>query len=229
MPAWKITIASPSFYSVGITEAYGVNEAKDWTVFVHNFTQLSWRNGIDKATKWLPDADYDGFGIPLHSFVNLSSRQIGSGTKELPDSIYIYWISYIHQPKFYVNKYDVPEKVRQVIQTRRSFVRPDGVKRPCYKTNFVFGLLPNGHAKVWLEGCATYTYVTELPPILTPAKDSSGFGPGRYSGGDASLKKRAEKAGVTTPLYPIPWDKVNQVYWNKKRYKVDSIEDYLHE
>ncbi|CAM3844573.1 hypothetical protein VA7868_04589 [Vibrio aerogenes CECT 7868] len=228
MPVWEITIATPSFYSVGVIEAYGVNEKEDWTVLVHSFMQISWRNGIDRAKEWLSNNSYDGFGIPLNPLVNITSRQIGSGTKVLPESIYIFWISYIHQPKFYVTKYDVPEKVRQFIQTRRTYIRRDGVKRPCYKTDFVFGLLPNGHAKVWLEGCATYTYVTELPPALEPERDYNGFTLDHYrnpkSGTKRTVIDRAKKAGVT--IDPIPWDKVNQVYWNKKRYKVDSIEDY---
>ncbi|WP_073606171.1 DUF2931 family protein [Vibrio aerogenes] len=229
MPAWKITIATPSFYNVRVTGAYGVNEAEDWTVLVHNFTQLSWRNGIEKTKKWLSNNSYDGFGIPLNPLVNITSRQIGSGTKVLPSSIYVYWVSYVNQPKFYVTRYDVPEKVRKYIQTKDFYTSRDGKKQSCYKTDFVFGLLPNGHAKVWLAGCMTYTYVTELPPALEPERDYNGFTLDHYrnpkSGTKRTVIDRAKKAGVT--IDPIPWDKVNQIYWNNKTDKVDSIEDYL--
>lgn len=226
MPAWKITIATPSLYYVGITEAYGVNIQEDWTMLTHGYSMLGNRSSLDKARRWL-GGQYDGFGIPLHTFVNTSGVQIGGGTNVLPDSIYIYWISYIHQPKFYATRYDIPEKVRQFIQTRRTYIRRDGVKRSCYKTNFVFGLLPDYHAKVWLDGCATYTYITELPPAVISNKDIKGFNAERYADGDKHLKQKATRAGITTPLYPIPWDKVNKVYWDHKADKVDSIEDYL--
>lgn len=89
------------------------------------------------------------------------------------------------------------------------------------------GLLPNGHAKVWLYGCLDYIYVDELAPFKVMEQD--------YDGRKASeltstpqyfqlIKKQANDLGQS--LSPIPWDKVNKTYWQKDISHVYSLDDY---
>ncbi|MBF4259394.1 DUF2931 family protein, partial [Vibrio anguillarum] len=82
----------------------------------------------------------------------------------------------------------------------------------CYRTEFVFGLLPNGQAKVWLRGCGEIIYLAELGPDRVLDRDSNGFDEERYKQGSLlnDIQQRAKDAGVS--IAPIPWDKVNKVY-----------------
>ncbi|RMZ62169.1 DUF2931 family protein, partial [Vibrio anguillarum] len=67
-----------------------------------------------------------------------------------------------------------------------------------YRTEFVFGLLPNGQAKVWLRGCGTTIYLAELAPDKVMDRDSNGFGVETYKQSGSSLERihqRAKDAG----------------------------------
>ncbi|ASU24434.1 nitroreductase [Vibrio qinghaiensis] len=208
--AWSVSVSMPSFYPVKVTQAYGVNENENWTSLLHSFTPQSFSNSeLSNARKKLPN--YDGFGLPLHAISITSRYQIG-GTNHLPDSVYLYWVSLVNT-QFYVTKYIVPESIKQLMAKQDSYTRANGfVVNPCYRTDFVFGLLPNGQAKVWLRGCGETVYLAELAPDKVMDRDSNGFTADTYK--EASylerIHQRAKDAGVL--IDPIPWDKVNKVY-----------------
>ena len=208
--AWSVSVSMPSFYPVKVTQAYGVNENENWTSLLHSFTPQSFSNSeLSNARKKLPN--YDGFGLPLHAISITSRYQIG-GTNHLPDSVYLYWVSLVNT-QFYVTKYIVPESIKQLMAKQDSYTRANGfVVNPCYRTDFVFGLLPNGQAKVWLRGCGETVYLAELAPDKVMDRDSNGFTADTYK--EASylerIHQRAKDAGVS--IDPIPWDKVDKVY-----------------
>ncbi|AQM21258.1 DUF2931 family protein [Vibrio anguillarum] len=207
---WRVGVVMPSFYPVKVTQAYGVNENENWTSLLHSFTPQSFSNSeLSNARKKLPN--YDGFGLPLHAISITSRYQIG-GTNHLPDSVYLYWVSLVNT-QFYVTKYIVPESIKQLMAKQDSYTRANGfVVNPCYRTDFVFGLLPNGQAKVWLRGCGETVYLAELAPDKVMDRDSNGFTADTYK--EASylgrIHQRAKDAGVS--IDPIPWDKVDKVY-----------------
>jgi Protein of unknown function (DUF2931). len=151
----------PSFYPIKITQAYGVNEEQDWTMPLHGLSQSMRKSRIDYVRTVFPD--YDGFGFPLSSLTAVNGRQVGSANKHLPDSIYIYWTSLINM-RFFVTKYDLPQKVKEIMAKGVSFERYDGSLGYCFRTEFFFGMLPNGKAKVWLMGCDQLIYLAELEP-----------------------------------------------------------------
>ncbi|WP_017043559.1 DUF2931 family protein, partial [Vibrio ordalii] len=108
----------------------------------------------------------------------------------------------------------VSEDVKSLMAQKSLYQNRDGsLGNVCYRTEFVFGLLPNGQAKVWLRGCGEIIYLTELAPDKVMDRDSHGFGAEKYKQPGSSLERihqRAKDAGVL--IDPIPWDKVNKVY-----------------
>ncbi|SPM18710.1 Protein of uncharacterised function (DUF2931) [Vibrio cholerae] len=171
---WRVGVTMPSFYPVKITQIYGVNEKENWTVLIHNIIPRMSDSDIEYIRNRFPE--YDGFGLP-HALGITSRNQIGIGTNHLPDTLYVHWVS-LFDNKFYVTKYDIPDNVKQLSATEVSYTRSDGaVFESCYRTRFVFGLLPNGRAKVWLSDCGETIYLTELAPDQTPDRDSKEVAP----------------------------------------------------
>ncbi|MEI8631113.1 DUF2931 family protein [Vibrio sp. PP-XX7] len=170
MPAWQIVIATPSFYSVGISTAYGVNKTEDWTALTHGFSQLSNWNGLKNARKWI--LEYDGFGMPLNPFVNIDLADKLAVAPTICRIVFmsIYRTSYIGQTKFYAARYDVPDTIKQFMRTKRSYIRRDGVKRPCYKSNFVFGLLQWPCQSLVGRLCYIYLYLRTSSSEREPDK-----------------------------------------------------------
>ncbi|WP_391087149.1 DUF2931 family protein [Vibrio sp. NH-UV-68] len=206
MPKWRIGYAMSSLYPAKITEAYGVNEEKDWTSFVHNDMHFLTRTELSSIKKDLPD--YDGFSLVLGAPVTVK-RQVG-GTRELPDSIYIYWAS-ISNARFFATRYDLSEEVKQQMALKKKFITWDGAELDCYDKDIIFGFLPNGHTKVWLDGCGEYKYLTELSPDAELDADTFGNNAEIYKANYSDrIAERAKQAGVS--IDPIPWDKVNKVY-----------------
>ncbi|MDC5707280.1 DUF2931 family protein [Vibrio europaeus] len=206
MPKWRIGYAMSSLYPAKITEAYGVNEEQDWTSFVHNDMHFMTRTELSKLKKKLPD--YDGYSLVLGTPVTMK-RQV-AGTKTLPDSVFVYWAS-ISNARFFVTKFDLTKEVKSLMVTKRQMTTWDGAVLDCYQNDIVFGFLPNGNTKVWLDGCGEYKYVTELMPDAELEADSRGNNAKIYKANyGARITKRAEEAGET--LDPIPWDKVNKVF-----------------
>uniref|UniRef100_UPI00188D3CAF DUF2931 family protein n=1 Tax=Vibrio anguillarum TaxID=55601 RepID=UPI00188D3CAF len=104
--AWSVSVSMPSFYPVKVTQAYGVNEAQNWTSPLHTFSQFMRISDLKNIQGWLPE--YDGFGLPVHSFaMNTQGEQVVK-IKLPPDSLYLYWVSLINT-QFYVTKYTVSE------------------------------------------------------------------------------------------------------------------------
>ncbi|MCX9564177.1 DUF2931 family protein, partial [Vibrio cholerae] len=150
---WRVSVTMPSFYPAKVTQVYGVNDKEDWTVLLHGYLHTMRNSELNRVRRSF--SDYDGFGLSL---VNSTiGAQIGTGTTHLPDTLYLYWVS-LFDTKFYVTKYELPEQVKQLISTEVSYTRIDGASfESCYRTQFIFGLLPNGQAKVWLGGCGQTT------------------------------------------------------------------------
>ncbi|EGR2124873.1 DUF2931 family protein [Vibrio cholerae] len=206
---WRVGVTMPSFYPVKITQIYGVNEKENWTVLIHNIIPRMSDSDIEYIRQIFPD--YDGFGLP-HALGITSRSQIGVGSTQLPDTLYVYWVS-LFDTKFYVTKYEIPDNVKQLVATKTTYTKWNGfIVDPCYRAEFIFGLLPNGQAKVWLSGCSETIYLTELAPDQTPDRDSNGFKADTYKESSylRNIQQRAKDAGVE--LEPIPWDKVNKVY-----------------
>lgn len=105
----------PSFYPVNVTRVYGVNNKEDWTVLIHNFMTFVSDSDISYIHQIFPD--YDGFGLP-HALGITSRSQIGVGTTQLPDTLYMYWVS-LFDTKFYVTKYEIPDNVKQLVATKK--------------------------------------------------------------------------------------------------------------
>ncbi|ENM3922341.1 DUF2931 family protein, partial [Vibrio cholerae] len=115
-----------------------------------------------------------------------------------------------------------PTSVKQLIATKTTYTRRDGaIFDSCYRAEFIFGLLPNGQAKVWLDGCGETIYLTELAPDQILDRDSNGvkFDSYRKSSSFVDVQQRTKDAGVE--LEPIPWDKVNKVY---SRYEIKTLD-----
>ncbi|HCH02166.1 MAG TPA: hypothetical protein DEV85_09800 [Vibrio sp.] len=128
--------------------------------------------------------------------------------------------------KFYVTKFDVSDKIKALMLKKKSF-RYNGSDTPCYINDFVFGLLPNGHAKVWLYGC-NYVYIDEFAPFKIMRQDYEGRTVERLKNvgtQDVALKREKQANDLGYSLFPIPWDKVNKVY-ARDNYLVYSINDY---
>ncbi len=199
----------PSFYPARVTQAYGVNDAQDWTSPLHTFSQFMRISAFENIKKELPS--YDGFGLPIQDYAMNQKKQVVQ-IKLPPDALYLYWVSLINT-QFYVTKYTVSEDVKSLMARKSLYQNRDGsLGNVCYRTEFVFGLLPNGQAKIWLRGCGEIIYLTELAPDKVMDRDSNGFTADTYK--EASylgrIHQRAKDAGVS--IYPIPWDKVNKVY-----------------
>lgn len=202
---WEVEVVSPSFYPVLIDEIYGINEEEDWTVYVRGFGHFTWNNSeLDNAKKKIPD--YDGFGIPLHVISTTSGHQ--NGKKALPESIYAYWAS-LAEGKFYVNKFDLTLDMRKAMMKDDPETRKNGSIRHCYQKNIVLGLLPGGKMKVWRLGCNKFTFMGEVRAAKefdTYPKENKEY----YESAQKKAEKRAADNGVD--LFPIPYEKVDQVF-----------------
>ncbi|HGF7230886.1 DUF2931 family protein [Vibrio cholerae] len=214
--AWSISVTMPSFYPANVTQVYGVNDKENWTALLHGYLHTMRNSELKRIQERF--TDYDGFGLSLLN--TTMGVQIGTGTTHLPDTLYLYWVS-LFDTKFYVTKYEIPTSVKQLIATKTTYTRRDGaIVDSCYRAEFIFGLLPNGQAKVWLDGCGETIYLTELAPDQILDRDSNGvkFDSYRKSSSFADVQQRAKDAGVE--LEPIPWDKVNKVY---SRYEIKTF------
>lgn len=217
---WRIGVAIPWTYVSGVSQAYGISEAENWTSMMLPYGQLvlsESRRDINKIRHSLNDKSYEGYGIPLGPS-NFIPNQVGTGKKTLPDELYIYWNS-----DFTHTSYATVVKVTPQIKSAMVKAYPHPSWRfkgqNCYQTDFVFGLLPNGKTKLWLKGCQIYTYVGEFEP--TKAVPSSGSWSKDTSSSYYSAKKERLK------IEPIPWDKVNQVWYDKEKYTMQNIDDVV--
>ena len=208
---WQVSVVMPSFYPIKITQAYGVNEEQDWTMPLHGLAQTMRKSKLEHVRTVFPD--YDGFGFPISLLTGVRGRQLGSANKHLPNSIYIYWTSLINM-RFFVTKYDLSPKLKELMATELSYTRRDGtIDASCYRTEFFFGMLPNGKAKVWLWGCGQLIDLAELDPAREKDRDQNGVTAERYRESPYyfdTINQRAKDEGVA--IEPIPWEKVGKVY-----------------
>ncbi|NIY94451.1 DUF2931 family protein, partial [Vibrio diazotrophicus] len=201
--AWRIGGAISYEFPAMIYEAYGVNKKEDWTSimlpYTGNMARPSRLNMKNMRRYTYPE--YDGYVLPLTGAINFTPNQLGKGQKSLPDELYVYWISR-NNSTTYTTVVNVTPQIKAAMV--KPYPHPWLEGRNCYQTDFIFGLLPDGRAKLWLKGCDYYTYIDEYKPTKTvPPKDPS-------------LAKNK----------PIPWDKVNQV-WVNKNYKMQNLEDVV--
>ncbi|MCZ4294071.1 DUF2931 family protein [Vibrio sinaloensis] len=215
MPAWRIGYAMSTLYPAKVTNAYGVNELRDWTSFIQLDMHFITRTQLEKVREYYPN--YDGFSISLGMHVP-PKRQV-MPTNVLPDSVYLYWSSITNQ-RFFATKFDLTPKMKKVMSTKEPFTRFDGFKTHCYRSDIIFGFLPNGNTKVWLDGCGEYKFVTELAPVAELDADTFGNDAEIYRiNYGKRMAERAKLLGAT--LDPIPWDKVNKVYSTEKITKLE--------
>lgn len=205
-PPWQVRISTPSFYPVKVGRSYGINEAQDWTSLMHNDTSAAAMaaSRLSNIRALLPD--YDGFALPLGSG-NRRLPQIAA-MRDLPDSIYVYWTSLFDQ-RFFVTQLKLSKEIKTKMLARQQFLYNKNVS--CFENEVVFGLLPNGQAKVWLSGCGTYTFIDEIAPVKESDKSIDGRDAASYRKGweYQDILERAKSENAT--IDPIPWDRVNQV------------------
>ncbi|WP_171052186.1 DUF2931 family protein [Vibrio sp. Hep-1b-8] len=235
---WRIGAAISYNYPASVNEAYGVNYQEDWTSMMLPYGGLlQSRYKMEKYREYTYP-DYDGYAIPLGVPVNFTSRQIGTGIKSLPDELYLYWGSHGF-------RYATVVKVTAQIKAAIVKPYPEYPEEPegptCYQTDFMFGLLPDGRAKMWLKGCAYITYIGEYSaskavPIPPPApeKELEPLTPEQIEQfGHLLFDTKPKKRPQPPKMYPrpslddpIPWDKVNQVWYNPS-YKVQNLADVV--
>ena len=200
---WRIGAAISYEFPAMIFEAYGTNEKEDWTSvmlpFTGNLARPS-RLNLDNIRHYTYP-EYDGYVLPLTGAINFTPNQLGLGTKSLPDKLYIYW-----QVRNSLVEYATVVSITPQIKSAmtKKYIHQWGTFEGlnCYQTDFIFGLLPDGRAKLWLEGCDYYTYIGEYQPTKSIPPE------------DPKLAKNK----------PIPWDKVNQI-WVHKKYQLQNLED----
>lgn len=220
--AWRVSISTPSVYPVSVTQAYGVNDEEDWTSLLHNFSQFM---RISDFKNINPRFDgYDGYGLPIADYAMNQQEQIAP-IKLPPNELYIYWTSLINT-KFFVTKYEVPSNVRELMGRKGQYRSWDGtLEGDCYRTEFVFGLLPDGNAKIYLRGCGEIVFLKDLAANRNLDKDANGASAEMYINGSVlgDIHKRAADQGVS--LDPIPWDKVNKVYAKEPIISLEEVLD----
>ncbi|WP_185067094.1 DUF2931 family protein [Vibrio ponticus] len=204
---WRIGAAISYHFPAFVYEAYGVNYSEDWTSLMLSYTNLTsgTRLNLDYMRDYAHN-DYEGFALPLHPLINYTPSQLGLGTKTLPEELYIYWRVSNSKIK-YATVVEVSNEIKAAMT--RAYPHPSWrfKGQNCYQTDFLFGLLPDGRAKLWLRGCDIYTYI------------------GTYQPSKSMPSPYAEEAENN----PIPWDKVDKVWYDKKRDKMQTLADVTKE
>ncbi|WP_185067092.1 DUF2931 family protein [Vibrio ponticus] len=204
---WRIGAAISYHFPASITEAYGVNYKEDWTSLMLGYANLTagYRINLDYMRDY-SYKEYEGFALPLHPLINFVPKQVGSGTKTLPDELYIYWWV-INSRINYATVVRVTDEIKSAVTRPYPHPDPHFKGKSCYQTNFLFGLLPDGRAKLWLRGCDIYTYIGTFQPSKAMP--------------DSKVKEAENK--------PIPWDKVDKVWYDKERYRMQTLADVTKE
>ncbi|MBF4395506.1 DUF2931 family protein, partial [Vibrio anguillarum] len=119
---WSVSISMPTFYPVSVTQAYGVNDAQDWTSPLHTFSQFMRISAFENINKRFHE--YDGFGLPIQDYAMNQKKQVVQ-IKLPPDTLYLYWVSLINT-QFYVTKYTVSEDVKSLMARKSLYQNRDG-------------------------------------------------------------------------------------------------------
>lgn len=199
---WRIGAAISYTHFSAVEQAYGVSETGDWTSVMLPYGNLTGPRLDLENYQRNSYPEYDGNSLILNNILNFTPNQLGLGFRTLPDQVYVYWRN---NGTDYATVVDVTPKIKAAIT--KPYPHPSWrfEGENCYQTDFIFGLLPDGRAKLWLEGCNIYTYVGEYQPakVMPPADP----------------RKIKDK--------PIPWDKVNQVWYDKEKYTMQNIDDVV--
>jgi len=216
---WRIGAAIPYGYASNVIEAYGVNTTEEWISLMLPYGNLgsSTRLNLHNMRDNLNDDTYDGYGLPLHPFTNFAPSQIGLGTNVLPDQIYMIWNS-LYDDTEYTTVIDITPQIKTAMTKPYPHLWLEG--QNCYQTTFIMGLLPNGRAKLWLDGCRFYTYIGQFEPRKAKPYNSE---PSDKNENPAYIVARKE--GLT--IDPIPWEKVEQVWHNRKQDTIQTLEEAL--
>ncbi|PNH91012.1 hypothetical protein C1M56_01815 [Vibrio diazotrophicus] len=202
---WRIGAAISYEFPAMIFEAYGTNEKEDWTSvmlpFTGNLARPS-RLNLDNIRHYTYP-EYDGYVLPLSGAINFTPNQLGLGTKSLPDNLYIYW-QVRNSLVEYVTVVSITTQIKSAMTKKYIYQKGMFKGQSCYQTDFIFGLLPDGRAKLWLKGCDYYTYIGEYQPTKSIPPENP------------KLAKNK----------PIPWDKVNQI-WVNEYYQLQNLEDVV--
>ena len=212
---WEVEIYHPYLYSTSADYIHGYNKEHDFVFPVHRPSYPSIMYSMNNIRRLLDWQDYDGFGLQLTR--GAIGRQIGD-IKTLPDQVFVEWQAFDYA--IYKTRLDVTDEMKTVMKTPRP--HPRGLAYPCYQTTFAFGLLPDGRAKVWLYGCEIFTYVGELDPVAKKRTN-----PREHYGDDNGFYLRAKELGVKAE--PIPWDKVEKVYYSDKMFTMNTLEEAINE
>ncbi len=199
---WRIGAAISYSHFSAVEQAYGVNETEDWTSVMLPYGNLTGPRLDLENYQSYSYPEYDGSSLVLDSFLNFTPNQVGLGFKTLPEHLYVYWRN---NGTDYATVVEVTPKIKAA--ATKAYPHPSWrfEGENCYQTDFIFGLLPDGRAQLWLKGCRIYTYVGEYQP--TKVMQS------------ADPSKRKDKL--------ISWDKVNQVWYDKEKYKMQNIDDVV--
>ena len=202
---WRIGAAISYEFPAMIFEAYGTNEKEDWTSvmlpFTGNLARPS-RLNLDNIRHYTYP-EYDGYVLPLSGAINFTPNQLGLGTKSLPDNLYIYW-QVRNSLVEYVTVVSITTQIKSAMTKKYIYQKGMFKGQSCYQTDYIFGLLPDGRAKLWLKGCDYYTYIGEYQPTKSIPPENP------------KLAKNK----------PIPWDKVNQI-WVNEYYQLQNLEDVV--
>jgi len=201
---WRIGAAISYEFPAGVLEAYGINEKEDWTSMMLPYGNLvlGSRFTLENYRKYTYP-EYSGLELPLNGLINFTPNQIGLGIKSLPDTIYIIWFSSNSYFK-YLTEVSITSQIKSAMTKKYIYQKGMFKGQSCYQTDFIFGLLPDGRAKLWLKGCDYYTYIGEYQPAKSIPPENP------------KLAKNK----------PIPWDKVNQI-WVNEYYQLQNLEDVV--
>ena len=118
----------------------------------------------------------------------------------LPDDTSVYWLS-LAEDKYYELKYPITDRVKQAMLKARKRVNGS----TCYASDMVFGLLPAGDVKVYLDGCDAPILFDHVGATASSTMDGLNGEPFRDKAYNQSVKDtlaRAEKDNVR--LFPAP-------------------------
>ncbi|MBD1557851.1 DUF2931 family protein [Vibrio sp. S9_S30] len=199
---WKISVVTSPFYAISARNIIGINYQEDWSSPMMPFSQQLYRRfrTYESVTKKrLPN--YDGLGLPL-DYLAVSGTHPFLEYVSLPDEIDIHWNSTLERRSFFYS-FKLTKEIKAIMRTPRKSPR----NTKCYYRRLVFGLIPGGSIKVWLDGCGKYEYLSSY----TSEELDTYVVHGKYQEGLAKrIKKKADELGI--PLFPIVKERVEKVY-----------------
>ncbi|MCG9752490.1 DUF2931 family protein [Vibrio brasiliensis] len=152
----------------------------------------------------------------------------------MPDELYVYWGSHGYR---YATVVEVTEQIKAAMV--KPYSQPRYETQNCYQTDFMFGLLPDGRAKLWLQGCLILTYVgeykpTKAVPVPRPnpeekpkeltSEQVEQYGHLLFDSGISKPPEPRKMHPRPSLDDPIPWDKVNEV-WYDPNYRVQTLDE----